>query len=163
MVSTYICGAVVGKLSIDWINLVIMFPRSSQHCKLFLAWSSIKNVIGDWTKWPPGIRKLFWMKEHTYSQCRQLAAFACVNHLDKSLLELWFLLRDTKKISRKEILGWLIEFNKNPGKYVISSYSVHKDQTIRINGSVIGPSVCQLTRNDWNKFSQKNFKFHIID
>ena len=112
---------------------------SKNNRQLYLTWQLIKTAIGNCDKWPPKTRGYFWSQQLTYTDCIYLAAFAYINRLDKTLLELWFLNYNTQPLSAKETLKWLHNFETNPDKYYYITYEVKRDCAIRVNGSVVNP------------------------
>ena len=126
------------------MNFTGIVPDKRQQ---FLTWKLVTNAIGKSRKWPSNIRCLFWKSDLSYSACIRLAAFTFVNNLDVVLLELWFLVSKTSKLSANETIRWYKIFTKSKEKYNFVTYEVKRDCAVRVNGLVVNPFGHTLDEN----------------
>ena len=117
----------------------LLINYTSKNRQQYLTWNLITRNIGYLHRWPLTIRKLFWCKELSFSECIRLASFAFINGLDTHLLELWFIICDTQKLSANETIRWLETFILSSAQYTYITYDVRRDCTLRVNGSVLNP------------------------
>ena len=53
--------------------------QAIRNREIYKFWTDIQDVIGNASKWPKGIRKLFWTRNLSHFQMCLVAAFVYVN------------------------------------------------------------------------------------
>ena len=75
---------------------------------MYQLWKSIKDIIGDASKWSQLIRRLFWTRNINQFQRSIVAAFVSINGLNPEIFLEWvekqFLCRDKKTFKHFRIL-----------------------------------------------------------
>lgn len=111
--------------------------QAARNREVYQLWKSMQDVIGDASKWPKLIRRLFWKRNlKQFNRCI-VAAFVYVNGLNPEIFLQWvetqFLCRDKKGFEHFKFL-----FKKfDEGKYRnLYAYNVTNNRYEYIDGTV---------------------------
>ena len=69
--------------------LIVHYLKMSSRSATYILWTDIQDIIGEASKWPPRIRKLFWTRGLSYFNRFLFTTFCYINGLDLDIIMQW--------------------------------------------------------------------------